>query len=83
MKKLISITLTVVMLLSLASVMMIHGSAIVEGDWTVSRAADDYQDPDSYRPYCGYRYDLNKGLVLVSADYTNNTPYTHVHTKST
>ena len=52
MKKLISITLTVVMLLSLASVMMIHGSAIVEGDWTVSRAADDYQDPDSYRPYC-------------------------------
>lgn len=81
MKKLLTIALTAVMLLSVASVMMIPGTAAVEGDWVTSRAADDYQDPESYRPACGYRYEVDKGLITISADYTNNTPYTHIHTR--
>ncbi len=82
MKKIATILLVLTMLLSVVSVMTISTSAVFEGDWTASRAADDYKDPDSYRPYCGYKYDLEKGLVLISADYTNNMPYTHLHTKS-
>lgn len=82
MKKFITVALTLVMLLSVISAMMIPGAAAVEGDWVATRAADDYQDPDKYRPYCGFHYEVDKGLVLDSADYTNNTPYTHIHTKT-
>ena len=82
MKRLLVLALTAVMILSVASVMIITGAAAVEGDWVATRAADDYQDPDSYRPYCGFHYEVDKGLVLDSADYTNNTPYTHIHTKT-
>ena len=82
MKKIPIVLLTLVMLLSTISVLSVATGAAIEGDWVTSRAADDYKDPDSYRPACGYKYDVNQGLVLVSADYTNNTPYTHVHTKS-
>ena len=82
MKRLLVLALTAVMILPVASVMIIPGAAAVEGDWVATRAADDYQDPDSYRPYCGFHYEVDKGLVLDSADYTNNTPYTHIHTKT-
>ena len=81
MKKLTTMLLLFIFLISAASVMTVTTGATVEGDWTASRSADDYNDPDSYRPYSGYKYELDKGLVLVSADYTNNTPYTHLHTK--
>lgn len=82
MKRLLVLALTAVLILSVASVMIIPGAAAVEGDWVATRAADDYLDPDSYRPYCGFHYEVDKGLVLDSADYTNNTPYTHIHTKT-
>ena len=75
MKRMIVTLLALVLLLSTASALSFTAGAAVEGDWTASRAADDYNDPDSYRPYSGYKYELDKGLVLVSADYTNNTPY--------
>ena len=81
MKRIAIITLAVVMLAVNFCFFAISTGAAVEGDWAVSRAADDYKDPDSYRPYCGYKYEMDRGLVLISADYTNNTPYTHVHTK--
>ena len=71
MKKFLVLALTAVMILSVASVMIIPGAAAVEGDWVATRAADDYLDPDSYRPYCGFHYEVDKGLVLDSADYTN------------
>lgn len=81
MKRMFSILLAFVILLSTVSALSFTAGAVLEGDWTASRAADDYNDPDSFRPYSGYKYELDKGLVLVSADYTNNTPYTHLHTK--
>ena len=83
MKKFMSMLLACAMILSVATILAVPTSAIVEGDWVTSRAADDYQDPESYRPACGYRYEIDKGLLTVSADYTNNTPYTHIHTKKT
>ena len=82
MKRCFLLMLTLTFMASAFSMMLIPASAVVEGDWAVSRAADDYKDSDSYRPYCGYKYEMDKGLVLISADYTNNTPYTHVHTKN-
>ncbi len=81
MKKFMSMLLACAIILSVATMLAIPASAIVEGDWVTSRAADDYQDPESYRPACGYKYEVDKGLLTVSADYTNNTPYTHIHTK--
>lgn len=82
MKRIMISLLAIALLLSTVSALSLTAGAAVEGDWTASRAADDYNDPDSYRPYSGYKYELDKGLVLVSADYTNNTPYTHIHTKT-
>ena len=82
MKRYVSIVLLIAMVATVLCMTTLTASATVEGDWTVSRAADDYKDPDSYRPYCGYKYEMDQGLVLISADYTNNTPYTHVHTKN-
>lgn len=81
MKRVITLLLTSAFILSLMTAFTLYTGAAVEGDWVTSRAADDYKDEESYRPACGYRYDLDKGLVLISADYTNNTPYTHVHTR--
>lgn len=81
MKKLLTLLMALAMIISISSILSVPASATVEGDWVTSRAADDYQDEQSYRPACGYKYELDKGLVLISADYTNNTPYTHVHTK--
>ncbi len=81
MNKLTTLLLAIVLLLSMLSMMTLSSGAIVEGDWVTSRAADDYKDEESYRPACGYKYEVDQGLVLVSADYTNNTPYTHVHTR--
>ena len=83
MKKMISIALAAIMMLAAMALLAVPASAIVEGDWVTSRAADDYQDEESYRPACGYHYEVDKGLILDTADYTNNTPYTHVHTKKT
>ncbi len=83
MKKFLTWMLAFAMIACSAVMLTVPASAIVEGDWVTSRAADDYQDEESYRPACGYKYELDKGLMLISADYTNNTPYTHVHTKNT
>ena len=82
MKRILSFILTMLIVACSACIMSISTEAIVEGDWVTSRAADDYQDPESYRPACGYEYQMDKGLMIISADYTNNTPYTHVHTKT-
>ena len=82
MKKFLTTLLAISVILAAICVMSAPvGADIVEGDWVTSRAADDYKDPESYRPACGYKYEADQGLVLVSADYTNNTPYTLVHTK--
>lgn len=82
MKKYVAILLALFVMLATFCAVTVQAAETVEGDWVTSRAADDYKDPESYRPACGYKYELNKGLVLVSADYTNNTPYTHVHTRT-
>ena len=82
MKRIFAFVLAMMLAASAFCLLTVSTGAIVEGDWVTSRAADDYGDEESYRPACGYEYDLDKGLVLISADYTNNTPYTHVHTKT-
>ena len=82
MKRLVSIITVLFVLLTTLSVMTFPASAEMEGDWVASRAADDYKDPESYRPASGFKYEIDKGLVLISADYTNNTPYTHLHTRT-
>lgn len=82
MKKFVALFTALMMIVSAIGMMTFSVSAAMDGDWVTSRAADDYKDPESYRPACGYKYEVDQGLVLVSADYTNNTPYTHVHTRT-
>lgn len=83
MRKFMTVLLALAMVISTMTMLVTPASAIVEGDWVTSRAADDYGDEESYRPASGYKYEMDKGLLTISADYTNNTPYTHIHTKKT
>ena len=82
MKKIISIVLTLVFVLSAMASLTLFPSAFVEGDWDTSRRGDDYdEDADSHCPEPGYHYDSEFGFVVDSPDYIK-TPYMQAHTKN-
>ena len=83
MKKIISIVLTLVFVLSAMASLTLFPSAMVEGEWVTSRRANDYEDEGSYDPASGYYYDPALGFVTVSPDLAENrTPYTQAHTRN-
>ena len=81
MKKLMTMLLATVMVLSTMSMLAITTSAEVEGDWVTSRAADAYQEGKTdYTPAAGYKYEVG-GFQTVSPDFTNCAPYVQAHTR--
>jgi len=55
-------------------------------DWTTYRSASDYEEPEygeepSYRPAPGYEY-TDEGFHMISADYTDTTPFGTIQTKT-
>lgn len=82
MKKLMSLILALIMVLSVSTMLASTVSAdILEGDWLTSRAADAYEEgADGYTPASGYKY-TTEGFQTVTADFTNCNPYVQAHTK--
>lgn len=82
MKKIISIILILVFVLSAMASLTLFPSAAIQGDWVTSRRASDYEDPGSYDPASGYYYDPAIGFVTVPPELAENrTPYVQAHTK--
>lgn len=88
MKRIVSLLVCAVMLLSMCSVACVSVGAVeIEGDWTTYRLATDYHEPDpetgeepAYRPAPGYEY-TDEGFSTIPADYTGTSPYMTVQTK--
>ena len=84
MKKLITLVIAAVMVLTMIPVMAISSSAAeVEGDWTVWRDPEKYEDVEdgeAIKPDPGYEY-TDEGFSTICPDYTNYTPQFTVQTK--
>ena len=83
MKKLIALVIAAIMVLSMIPVMAISTAAAeVEGDWTVYRDPEKYEDAgdDAIKPDPGYTY-TDDGFTTISPDWTNYTPAFAVQTK--
>ena len=83
MKKLICLAIAAIMVLSMIPVMAISTSAAVEGDWNVLRNPATYEDEEKGEiviPAPGYEYN-SEGLMTISPDFTNYTPFFTVQTK--
>lgn len=89
MRRMLAVVVIAATLLCLlpASVLPAAAAAEVEGDWTVSRRANDYKDPDPitgeehvYCPAPGYQY-TSEGITTIPAGYANTTPFFNVQTK--
>ncbi len=85
MKRIISLTVAAVMILSLIPVMAVTASAAqADGSWdTLRRPADYFVDEEAgetYKPAPGYEYTA-EGFTIVPADYTNQTVYFNIQTK--
>ena len=82
MKKLMSVLLALVMVLSVSAMLATTASAeVLEGDWVTSRAGDAYDEGVSdYTPAAGYHY-TTEGFETISPDFTNCNPYVQAHTK--
>ena len=83
MKKLICLVIAAIMMVSMIPVMAISTSAAVEGDWNVLRNPQTYVDQEKGEiviPAPGYEY-TSEGLMTISPDYTNYTPFFTVQTK--
>ena len=84
MKKLIALVIAAIMVLSMIPVMAISTAAAeVEGDWTVWRDPEKYEDVeegDAITPDPGYTY-TDDGFTTISPDWTNYTPAFAVQTK--
>ena len=82
MKRILSVLLVTLMVLSLAAACVFSTSAALEGDWDTSRSANDYEDEGSYCPAPGYHYDAELGFVMDPPVYAaDNTPFVQAHTK--
>lgn len=84
-KRILTLALAAVMILSLIPVMAVSASAAqVEGNWdTLRRPADYFVDEEAgetYKPAPGYEY-TSEGFTIVPADYTNQTVYFNIQTK--
>ena len=84
MKRLITLVIAAVMVLTMIPVMAISSSAAeVEGDWTVWRDPEKYEDlepGEAIRPDPGYEY-TDDGFTTIAPDWTNYTPAFAVQTK--
>ena len=83
MKKLICLVIAAIMMVSMIPVMAISTSAAVEGDWAVLRVPDSYEAEEKgeiVKPAPGYEY-TSEGLMTISPDFTNYTPFFTVQTK--
>ena len=83
MKKLICLAIAAIMILSMIPVMAISTSAAVEGDWNVLRNPQTYEDEakgEIVVPAPGYEY-TSEGLMTISPDFSNYTPFFTVQTK--
>ena len=84
MKKLIALVIAAIMVLSMIPVMAITTSAAeVEGDWTIYRDPEKYEDLEPgevIRPDAGYEYTAD-GFTTIAADWTNYTPALTAQTK--
>ena len=82
MKRILSVLLASLMVLTFAVVLVVPTSAAMEGDWDTSRSGSDYdEDADSHCPEPGYHYDNKLGFVVDSPEYLK-TPFMQVHTKN-
>ena len=82
MKKIIAISLCCIFTLAALSAFITSPAAMVEGDWTTSRAGNDYRDDDvGYYPASGYQY-TSDGFVTISPDVVYSTSYVQAHTKN-
>ncbi len=82
MKKILSISLTLCMLLSLAAALSIPAAA-VDGQWTVLGDAPEYQEgfDEEPRSLPGYEY-TDEGFHLIPTDaWKESNPYVSVQTK--
>ena len=81
MKKLLSLLICVVMLLTIftAAVPTVHADG--EGEWDTFRRADDYDSPDYAHPAPGYRY-TSEGFQTVPSSCRFTTPAFSVVTKT-
>ena len=82
MKRILSVLLASLLVLTMAVVLVVPMSAApLEGDWDTSRSANDYEeDADSHCPEPGYHYDQELGFVVDSPEYLK-TPFMQAHTK--
>ena len=83
MKKLICLAIAAIMILSMIPVMALSTSAAVEGDWNVLRNPATYDaeaEGEVVIPAPGYEY-TSEGLMTISPDFTNYTPFFTVQTK--
>ena len=81
MRKMTSVLLALVMVLSVTSLLTVTSNAILEGDWVSTRGANDYDDETDYIPASGYKY-TEEGFQTISPDYTNCVPFVQVNTKN-
>ena len=86
-KRIVSLLICAVMVLSMIPAMSISSSAAVDGLWTTYRFASEYPQPDDdpgeevvYRPEAGYKY-TSEGFTVVPADYKDTTPAMTIITK--
>ena len=83
MKRLITLVIAAVMVLTMIPVMAISSSAAeVEGDWHVWHDPEKYEvdEGEAIRPDPGYKY-TDDGFTTIAPDWTNYTPAFAVQTK--
>ena len=83
MKKLITLVIAAIMVLSMIPVMAISTSAAeVEGDWTIFRDPGRYEveEGEVIKPEPGYEY-TSEGFTTIACDWTNYTPFFTAQTK--
>ena len=82
-RRIFAALLCAVMLVSIFPAVLPASAASVEGDWTVYRTPQSYEDEkngETVKPAPGYRYTAD-GFTTVEPDWTNFTPYFTVQTK--
>ena len=83
MKKLITLVIAAVMVLSMIPVMTISTSAAeIVGDWTIFRDPEKYEveEGEVIKPDPGYEY-TSDGFTTIACDWTNYTPFFTTQTK--
>ena len=82
-RRILSLLLCTVMVLSMIPVVAMVVSAEDEGMWTTYQSASAYEITDGTRPpESGYGY-TDEGLTIVQPDWTGETPFVTVSSKET